>query len=332
MRALFRRGEKEGRKSRLRYALTIIGASALLAGSVITPITLATQAEPAHSHTADLKATSVCINGDHQVTFTLTLANVPQGATAKVEVRTGGQSFHHGWNKSTWSDWTTKATNVPSTQSTVTWTTTLPGSTTGNGPWEYAVTTWSNGHVVKSDTRPEGLKDCGPSHEVTCDTAWYDTGGPLRNGEHINIDLRAEGKSFQANAYVDLNHPTGWNGLGVRIKVDGVEKDFVGLTQDEVQSGILRFDFAQWLPYTEWTVEWAQLFDVYFNQDRNPQKFLECDREVASATVVKTAATCDIAETASAGPMVNARLSLFSLAQVMRCSLPGTVCRAIAKH
>lgn len=118
---------------------------------------------PAHGHTGDLKAAAVCENGTYTVTFTLTLSNVPEGKTATVEARTGTDSFHFNWDKGTWSDWAIKASDVPSTESTVTWTTTLPGDTVGNGPWEYAVTTWSDGFFVESDTRVEGLTgDCGP--------------------------------------------------------------------------------------------------------------------------------------------------------------------------
>ena len=135
-----------------RIGAALVLATTLALGSV------AFQATDAQAHTSDIKATTACVNGTYEVTFTLTLSNVPPGATSTVEARTGTMSFQNGWDKSTWNDWTPKAVNAPSTETIVTWKTMLPGTTTGNGPWEYAVTSWSdNVPPVKSDTRAEGL-------------------------------------------------------------------------------------------------------------------------------------------------------------------------------
>jgi|GEM_PF-3205108 len=138
------------------------GIIAAVLAALLVPGVAVCAAAPATAHTADISVQAECqTNGTYKVTYTLTLADVPDGVTGGVEARTGSNSFHGGWSHGTWSDWSTKATDVPSTQNTVTWTTTLPGSTVGNGPWEYAFTEFSNGFEIKSDKRVEGLAgDC----------------------------------------------------------------------------------------------------------------------------------------------------------------------------
>jgi hypothetical protein len=139
------------------------GIIAAVLAALLVPGVAVLAAAPATAHTADISVQAECqqTNGTYKVTYTLTLADVPDGVTGGVEARTGSNSFHGGWSHGTWSDWSTKATDVPSTQNTVTWTTTLPGSTVGNGPWEYAFTEFSNGFEIKSDKRVEGLAgDC----------------------------------------------------------------------------------------------------------------------------------------------------------------------------
>lgn len=156
------------RKSKRMAIALAMAVPLMFAPAVVT-------ATAAHAHTSDIKATTACVNGTYEVTFTLTLAKVPEGATSTVEARTGTTSFQNNWTKSTWNDWTPKAVNIPSTETIVTWKTLLPGTTTGNGPWEYAVTSWSDGVTpVKSDTRAEGLT--GACHKVVTPTLEFTPG------------------------------------------------------------------------------------------------------------------------------------------------------------
>lgn len=142
---------------------------------------------PAQAHTADIKAVAKCeTDGTYTVTFTLTLGNVPAGATALVEARTGTTSFQGGWNRNSFDDWETISSDVPSTQSTVSWTRSLPGTTTGNGPWEYAVTSWTSGTVIKSDTRAEGLDgDCTPPPTSVTPSVQFTPGDCLNDGSVV---------------------------------------------------------------------------------------------------------------------------------------------------
>lgn len=210
---------------RSRFTLAFMAIVALVLGSVVFV------APAALAHTADIKASTDCVNGSYITTYTLTLSNVPSGATAIVEARTGTTSFQSGWSKSTWSDWSTKASNVPSTQKTVTWTTTLPGTTKGNGPWEYAVTTWSNGHTVKSDTRAEGLKgDCKPPFNwdwtypaPTCDGVTISFPADLPAGQQGIMEVNVTGGSISGMQYklegdaYKAKYPNGHAGLTVFI-------------------------------------------------------------------------------------------------------------------
>lgn len=118
-------------------------------------------ASPAMAHAGNITAAAVCdtATGQYKVTYTLTWSNVPDGVTAPIFTRTGSTSFHNGWNKDTWSDWTDRGATSGKSGS-INWTETMPGNTTGNGPWIYATTIWSNNHngETKHDTRIEGLK------------------------------------------------------------------------------------------------------------------------------------------------------------------------------
>jgi len=128
-------------------------------------VTSVATSAPASAHTADLTVVADCgVDGYKHLHWTLTLANVPNGVTANIEARSSTSSTFQSWNHGTWSDWSTKATGVPSTQHTVTWDTVIPGNTVGDGPWEYVYTTFSNGVTLKSDNQVHNLKgDCKPS-------------------------------------------------------------------------------------------------------------------------------------------------------------------------
>jgi LPXTG-motif cell wall-anchored protein len=154
---------KEKKGESLLFSRFAIGAVAIAFG--VGAIVADPTPDVSQAHTADMEAVAVCeTNGTYTVTFTLTLGNVPSGATALVEARTGSTSLQNNWDRSSFNDWENILADVPSTQTTVSWIRSLPGTTTGNGPWEYAVTTWSNTTVVRSDAQAVGLTgDCTPS-------------------------------------------------------------------------------------------------------------------------------------------------------------------------
>jgi hypothetical protein len=140
----------------------------LLAGLTALALSLgmvALTAGPASAHAGNITAAAVCnpATGNYDVTYTLSWSNIPNGVTAPIHTRTGTTSFQNGWNFNTWNDWTNRGTTSGASGS-IQWTESLPGTTSGNGPWVYAYTPWSNGHngATKHDTRIEGLAgDCG---------------------------------------------------------------------------------------------------------------------------------------------------------------------------
>lgn len=116
----------------------------------------------------------------------------------------------------------------------------------------------------------------GTEPEVTCDYAGFNTGRALSSGDHVNMDIVQDGKKFQLNAYVDRNIQGGFDTLGIRINGHPP----IPLTEAQVKTGVLKFDYAQYLPATTpHKVEWVQYNSLYFNQDRNPAKFLDCAGE-----------------------------------------------------
>jgi LPXTG-motif cell wall-anchored protein len=121
-----------------------------------------------------------------------------------------------------------------------------------------------------------GLFMGGPDHQLTCDVADFHTGRTLTNGDHINMDVVQGDRKFQVNAYVDRNIQGGHDTLGVRFS-DGTSKP---LTQAEVESGVLVFQYSNLLADSPYTVEWVQYNSSYFNQDRDSDKFLDCAGEV----------------------------------------------------
>lgn len=111
---------------------------------------------------------------------------------------------------------------------------------------------------------------------ITCTTAWLEPHRALQNGDHINIDVSIDGKTSQVNAYVDRNIEGGWDTLGLRLTTPKGQIQ-VPLTEAEVKSGRLTFNFGQYIEGA-YGVQWAQFNNSYFNADRNPYKFLECGK------------------------------------------------------
>lgn len=142
---------------------------------------------------------------------------------------------------------------------------------------------------------------------VDCVSMVLNPGRALQNGDHINADIKQGGRSFQVNAYVDRNIAGGYDTLGVRIKIDGVDQAPIPLTYEQVKTGNLTFVYSKFLT-GNWSVVWVQFNSWYFNQDRNPKNVLECESEflVASAAVSTTPPTCDVGEKLVWGSIENA--------------------------
>lgn len=200
-----------------RAAIGLTLASGLVVGSVVAQATVipveVSNIQGAEAHTGDLKVKATCVSGVYQLTYTLTLANVPNGVTAtKVESHTGPQNFPAGWSRATYPDWIERATNVPANQSTVSWTTTLPGTTVGNGPWELAVSTFSDNFVVNSDTRVEGLKgDCTPPPKQVTPVLHFSPGDCQNPGSADAVDTPEYTWTYAGpnTARVYTAHPVG---------------------------------------------------------------------------------------------------------------------------
>lgn len=194
-------------------AFALAGVGVALQAMPVVEIPVVTQVEEAEAHTGDVHADTQCINGGQQkqTTFTLTVGNVPSGATiAKVETHTGPVSFPNGWNRGTFPDneWVTRYTNLP-TLTVPPWTTpAFPGSTTGNGPWELVVTTFSNGVVVLSDTRAENMTAC--TREVTPSLS-FTPGDCINKGKADAIDTAEYTwtRSGPDSAAIFTAHPVG---------------------------------------------------------------------------------------------------------------------------
>jgi hypothetical protein len=143
---------------------------------------VALTAAPASAHAGNISASAVCNpqTGKYDVTYTLSWSNIPGGVTAPIHTRTGTTSFQNGWGFNTWNDWTNRG-NTSGASGSIQWTESLPGTTSGNGPWVYAYTPWSNNHngATKHDTRIEGLAgNCGLPDDTSkkVDVCHYDNG------------------------------------------------------------------------------------------------------------------------------------------------------------
>ncbi|UVG35252.1 membrane protein [Microbacterium phage Cece] len=143
----------------------------------------------------------------------------------------------------------------------------------------------------------------------TCTVATLEPHRALQNGDHINIDVTKDGQKFQVNAYVDQNIHGGYGPTKLGLRLTTPNGQFqVPLKAEEVETGKLTFKFGEYLS-GQYTVEWIQFNDHYFNQDRNPANFLECNGRTplpAVANIFVHPATCDAPGRAEWGLVVNA--------------------------
>lgn len=113
----------------------------------------------------------------------------------------------------------------------------------------------------------ESARASEPPVQVTCEQVTLTVNRPLVNGDHLNIEVTQDGRTFQVNGYVDRNIQGGWDTLGVRFSGPGGQVA-VPLTQEQVQSGVLVHPVKEYLGDT-YQINWVQGNSNYFNQDRS---------------------------------------------------------------
>jgi len=137
-------------------------------------------ATAAQAHTADFNVTAVCntTTGNYDLTGHLTLANVPAGVSGHVVYHVGTQSFSNNWNGSTFTFEGDAGTHGNGTFAFAL--PSIPGTTSGTGPWTYVYTTFDKGDptTIKSDNQASGLtgtcSDTPDSKKITF--CHYDNG------------------------------------------------------------------------------------------------------------------------------------------------------------
>ncbi|HEY9324247.1 MAG TPA: hypothetical protein VIP50_04885 [Agromyces sp.] len=172
-----------------RRIAAILTSLALGAGIAVVGV-----AAPASAHTGDLKASAVCNTetGKYDVTYTLTLSNVPSGKTGTTKWRVGTTEFDgtpenaNGMDRGPISTTGNKTITLGTEQ--------LAGNTKNYGPWVYAYTTW-NGATKGSDgqLKQKLAGDCGDeTPDKVCDP--LDTGHLSANGKKSLLITAPTGK------------------------------------------------------------------------------------------------------------------------------------------
>lgn len=105
--------------------------------------------DDASAHTGDLNVTVTCNQqtGQYDETATLTLSQVPSGETGSTMWRVGSSSFEGTPTSASGMDKGPVSSDGNVTITLGTWS--LPGDTTGYGPWVYAYTKWSPDNYAK---------------------------------------------------------------------------------------------------------------------------------------------------------------------------------------
>ncbi|MGH3703073.1 MAG: hypothetical protein ACRDT9_00450 [Agromyces sp.] len=160
-----------------RRIAAILTSLALGAGLAVVGV-----AAPASAHTGDLKATAVCNTetGMYDVTYTLTLSNVPNNKTGTTKWRVGSTSFDGTPRNANGMDRgpLTTTGNKTITLGTVE----LAGDTKNYGPWVYAYTTWQGADKGSDGQLKQKLAgDCGESPSVKKLTICHATESDVKN-------------------------------------------------------------------------------------------------------------------------------------------------------
>lgn len=117
---------------------------------VVVALSLGILSSPAQAHTGDLDVTAVCNTetGMYDLTAKLTTKNAA-GKTGSTKWKIGNSNFTGTPSNANGMD----KVPIPSSGNTTfvlgTWS--IPGTTTGYGPWVYAFTTWNDGYKKGSD-------------------------------------------------------------------------------------------------------------------------------------------------------------------------------------
>lgn len=170
-------------------------ASAVTAVALGMGLALVGVAAPASAHTGDLDVTAECntVTGEYDVTYTLTLSNVPSGKTGTTHWRVGTTRFDRTPTNANGMDRGPITTDGNTTIELGT--EQLSGDTEGYGPWVYAFTTWSGAGKGSDGRLKQRLAgDCAPAEapDKVCDP--LDT-GHIQVGDKKSLVIMApEGK------------------------------------------------------------------------------------------------------------------------------------------
>ena len=139
----------------------------------------------------------------------------------------------------------------------------------------------------------------GPSQDVNCDTITANYHRALTNGDHINVEVSPHG---QVNMYVDQNIPggasyNGQNNLGLRWKILGAEQTPIPLTQAQIESGVITFNYGSALKakgITNWKVTFVQTnsTDTWPNKECGTPPPPPTPKDASASVAVDMAATC----------------------------------------
>lgn len=129
----------------MKKMFAALGVAALV-GSGVAAFAIAS---PASAHTGDLKVTAVCntTTGQYDVTSTLNITQT--GLVGATKFKVGTSTFEGTPSASTPLNGGPVASTGAGTIALTSFT--LPGTTTGFGPWVYAFTKWSDGYSKGSD-------------------------------------------------------------------------------------------------------------------------------------------------------------------------------------
>ena len=128
---------------RLAVAPVALSLTLALGVAIASPAGAEAPAQAERKHTGDLSVTAVCNKqtGNYDFTAQLTLSRVPSGNTGSTMWRLGTSSFEGTPSSANGMERGPISSNGNTTLTLGTWS--LPGTTTGNGPWVYAYTKWS---------------------------------------------------------------------------------------------------------------------------------------------------------------------------------------------
>lgn len=149
----------------------------LCLGVIASAIALFGFSSLASAHTGDIKVSAVCNTqtGNYDLTATLTTSQVPYSVTGSSKWRIGTSNFEGTPTNANGMDRGPIVSVGNTTVTLGTWS--VPGTTTGLGPWVYAYTTWSNGTkrgsdgqlttALKGDCKVPVVKDASASVSIT---------------------------------------------------------------------------------------------------------------------------------------------------------------------